>query len=102
MSNQGNRVYVGNLDTRITERDLEVDVWLVTTFAVNLSLSGHMRLSGFTSVSWLQDEFVRFGTLRSVWVARKPPGFGASVPCPRSTWPEEFNTLPELVEEGLH
>ena len=25
----------------------------------------------------LQDEFVRFGTLRSVWVARKPPGFGA-------------------------
>ena len=26
MSNQGNRIYVGNLDTRITERDLEV--WL--------------------------------------------------------------------------
>ncbi len=24
----------------------------------------------------LEDEFIRFGTLRSVWVARKPPGFG--------------------------
>ena len=24
-----------------------------------------------------QDEFIRFGTIRSVWVARKPPGFGA-------------------------
>ncbi|KAK9794899.1 hypothetical protein WJX73_000365 [Symbiochloris irregularis] len=23
----------------------------------------------------LEEEFVRFGTLRSVWVARKPPGF---------------------------
>ncbi|KAK9792256.1 hypothetical protein WJX73_010278 [Symbiochloris irregularis] len=23
----------------------------------------------------LEDEFIRFGTLRSVWVARKPPGF---------------------------
>ncbi|KAK9916566.1 hypothetical protein WJX75_004299 [Coccomyxa subellipsoidea] len=40
----GTRIYVGGLDTRITERDLE-------------------------------DEFIRFGTLRSVWVARKPPGF---------------------------
>lgn len=24
----------------------------------------------------LEDEFIRFGTLKSVWVARKPPGFG--------------------------
>eukprot|EP00208_Stichococcus_sp_RCC1054_P007502 CAMPEP_0206134830 /NCGR_PEP_ID=MMETSP1473-20131121/237_1 /ASSEMBLY_ACC=CAM_ASM_001109 /TAXON_ID=1461547 /ORGANISM="Stichococcus sp, Strain RCC1054" /LENGTH=87 /DNA_ID=CAMNT_0053526455 /DNA_START=143 /DNA_END=402 /DNA_ORIENTATION=- len=23
----------------------------------------------------LEDEFIRFGTLKSVWVARKPPGF---------------------------
>lgn len=23
----------------------------------------------------IEDEFIRFGTLRSVWVARKPPGF---------------------------
>ncbi|KAK9845828.1 hypothetical protein WJX81_003729 [Elliptochloris bilobata] len=23
----------------------------------------------------LEDEFIRFGTIRSVWVARKPPGF---------------------------
>ncbi|CAL8468403.1 g7943 [Coccomyxa elongata] len=23
----------------------------------------------------LEEEFIRFGTLRSVWVARKPPGF---------------------------
>lgn len=23
-------------------------------------------------------QFIRFGTLRSVWVARKPPGFGTS------------------------
>ncbi|GBG67732.1 hypothetical protein CBR_g860 [Chara braunii] len=37
-------VYVGNLDHRVTERELE-------------------------------DEFRRFGVLRSVWVARKPPGF---------------------------
>lgn len=40
----GTRVYVGNLDPRITERELE-------------------------------DEFTRYGTLRSVWIARKPPGF---------------------------
>lgn len=38
------RVYVGNLDPRTTERDLE-------------------------------DEFRVFGVLRSVWVARKPPGY---------------------------
>ncbi|XP_057821097.2 serine/arginine-rich splicing factor RSZ21A isoform X2 [Cryptomeria japonica] len=38
------RVYVGDLDPRTTERDLE-------------------------------DEFRVFGVLRSVWVARKPPGY---------------------------
>ncbi|KAL6861161.1 hypothetical protein ACP4OV_016861 [Aristida adscensionis] len=38
------RVYVGNLDPRVTARELE-------------------------------DEFRAFGVLRSVWVARKPPGF---------------------------
>ncbi|PPD89239.1 hypothetical protein GOBAR_DD13835 [Gossypium barbadense] len=38
------RVYVGNLDPRVTERDLE-------------------------------DEFRIFGVLRSVWVARRPPGY---------------------------
>ncbi|KAL3691073.1 hypothetical protein R1sor_004724 [Riccia sorocarpa] len=38
------RVYVGNLDPRATERELE-------------------------------DEFRVYGVLRSVWVARKPPGF---------------------------
>jgi hypothetical protein len=26
----------------------------------------------------IEDEFIRFGVLRSVWIARKPPGFGAS------------------------
>ncbi|XP_044494849.1 serine/arginine-rich splicing factor RSZ21 [Mangifera indica] len=38
------RVYVGNLDPRVNERDLE-------------------------------DEFRMFGVLRSVWVARRPPGY---------------------------
>ncbi|XP_027345825.1 serine/arginine-rich splicing factor RSZ21 isoform X2 [Abrus precatorius] len=38
------RVYVGNLDPRVTERDLE-------------------------------DEFRFYGVLRSVWVARRPPGY---------------------------
>ncbi|KAJ4752951.1 hypothetical protein LUZ62_030464 [Rhynchospora pubera] len=38
------RVYVGNLDDRVSARELE-------------------------------DEFRVFGVLRSVWVARKPPGF---------------------------
>jgi len=38
------KVYIGNLDARVSERELE-------------------------------DEFMKFGTLRSVWVARKPPGF---------------------------
>ncbi|MQL85547.1 hypothetical protein Taro_018061 [Colocasia esculenta] len=38
------RLYVGNLDSRVTERELE-------------------------------DEFRGFGVLRSVWVARKPPGY---------------------------
>ncbi|KAM3358725.1 serine/arginine-rich splicing factor RSZ21A [Capsicum galapagoense] len=38
------RVYVGNLDPRITERDLE-------------------------------DEFRIYGVLKSVWVARRPPGY---------------------------
>eukprot|EP00268_Persea_americana_P016320 TRINITY_DN1772_c0_g3_i1.p1 TRINITY_DN1772_c0_g3~~TRINITY_DN1772_c0_g3_i1.p1 ORF type:complete len:222 (-),score=20.16 TRINITY_DN1772_c0_g3_i1:2103-2768(-) len=38
------RVYVGNLDSRVTERELE-------------------------------DEFWVFGVLRSIWVARKPPGY---------------------------
>ena len=27
----------------------------------------------------LEDAFIKFGTLRSVWVARRPPGFGE--PC---------------------
>ncbi|KAJ3679588.1 hypothetical protein LUZ60_017599 [Juncus effusus] len=39
------KVYVGNLDNRVSEKDLEV-------------------------------EFGAFGTIRSVWVARKPPGYG--------------------------
>ncbi|GAB4839823.1 hypothetical protein Ancab_020533 [Ancistrocladus abbreviatus] len=38
------RVYVGNLNPRVTERDLE-------------------------------DEFRFYGVLRSVWVARRPPGY---------------------------
>ncbi|XP_038713821.1 serine/arginine-rich splicing factor RSZ21-like isoform X4 [Tripterygium wilfordii] len=38
------RVYVGNVDPRVTERELE-------------------------------DEFRMFGVLRSVWVARRPPGY---------------------------
>ncbi|XP_072979363.1 serine/arginine-rich splicing factor RSZ21-like isoform X2 [Typha angustifolia] len=38
------RVYVGNLDPRVTERDLE-------------------------------DEFRYYGVLRSIWVARRPPGY---------------------------
>ncbi|XP_057521094.1 serine/arginine-rich splicing factor RSZ22A-like [Amaranthus tricolor] len=38
------RVYVGNLDARVSERDLE-------------------------------DEFRVFGVIRSVWVARRPPGY---------------------------
>ncbi|KAF5207603.1 Serine/arginine-rich splicing factor RSZ21 [Thalictrum thalictroides] len=38
------RVYVGNLDPRVSDRELE-------------------------------DEFRIFGVLRSVWVARKPPGY---------------------------
>ncbi|KAF5197239.1 Serine/arginine-rich splicing factor RSZ21A [Thalictrum thalictroides] len=38
------RVYVGNLDPRVTDRELE-------------------------------DEFRTFGVLRSVWVARRPPGY---------------------------
>ncbi|XP_026387307.1 serine/arginine-rich splicing factor RSZ21A-like [Papaver somniferum] len=38
------RVYVGNLDPRVSERELE-------------------------------DEFRVYGVLRSVWVARKPPGY---------------------------
>ncbi|XP_057419837.1 serine/arginine-rich splicing factor RSZ21 [Lotus japonicus] len=38
------RVYVGNLDPRVSERDLE-------------------------------DEFRLYGVLRSVWVARRPPGY---------------------------
>ncbi|XP_061371399.1 serine/arginine-rich splicing factor RSZ21 isoform X1 [Gastrolobium bilobum] len=38
------RIYVGNLDPRVSERDLE-------------------------------DEFRLYGVLRSVWVARRPPGY---------------------------
>ncbi|XP_043726114.1 serine/arginine-rich splicing factor RSZ22A-like isoform X1 [Telopea speciosissima] len=38
------RLYVGNLDPRVSERELE-------------------------------DEFRAYGVLRSVWVARKPPGY---------------------------
>ncbi|PNX86629.1 serine/arginine-rich splicing factor RSZ22-like protein [Trifolium pratense] len=38
------RVYVGNLDSRVSERDLE-------------------------------DEFRVYGVIRSVWVARRPPGY---------------------------
>ncbi|KAK4757787.1 hypothetical protein SAY87_019088 [Trapa incisa] len=38
------RLYVGNLDSRVSERDLE-------------------------------DEFRVFGVIRSVWVARRPPGY---------------------------
>ncbi|CAI0438666.1 unnamed protein product [Linum tenue] len=38
------RVYIGNLDPRVSERELE-------------------------------DEFRKFGVIRSVWVARRPPGY---------------------------
>ncbi|KAK0572789.1 hypothetical protein LWI29_037361 [Acer saccharum] len=43
-SKKMSRVYVGNLDSRVSERDLE-------------------------------DEFRVFGVIRSVWVARRPPGY---------------------------
>lgn len=40
---------------------------------------GHVRC-GSTITGLVTDfvflQFIRFGTLRSVWVARKPPGFG--------------------------
>ncbi len=38
MSNQGNRIYVGNLDTRITERDLEV--WRLSAAPATPSVAG--------------------------------------------------------------
>ncbi len=34
------------------------------------------NLPSSTAERDLEEEFIRFGTLRSVWVARKPPGFG--------------------------
>ncbi|EIE19414.1 hypothetical protein COCSUDRAFT_58700 [Coccomyxa subellipsoidea C-169] len=33
------------------------------------------NLPSSTAERDLEEEFIRFGTLRSVWVARKPPGF---------------------------
>ncbi|CAH2077357.1 unnamed protein product, partial [Thlaspi arvense] len=44
LSNKMSRVYVGNLDPRVTERELE-------------------------------DEFRVYGVIKSVWVARRPPGY---------------------------
>lgn len=34
------------------------------------------NLPSSTAERDIEEEFIRFGTLRSVWVARKPPGFG--------------------------
>ena len=36
----------------------------------------------------LEDAFIKYGTLRSVWVARRPPGFGElrRMALPDSSW----------------
>lgn len=44
---------------------------------VDVFIPGTTKGKGITSLSFrLLVQFIRFGTLRSVWVARKPPGFG--------------------------
>ena len=35
----------------------------------------------------LEDAFIKYGTLRSVWVARRPPGFGEACWAPLMAWP---------------
>ena len=70
------RIYVGGINPTLSEKDLEDEVPLCNIYVVGgtgaLSLTqSDARL--LTLVCW---QFIRFGTLRSVWVARKPPGFG--------------------------
>lgn len=84
------RVYVGGLDTRVTERDLEDEVccWVLRkmkeffcTFVAKLPFFSpqifHVAAQrrNLTAVYPFVFQFTRFGTLRSVWIARKPPGF---------------------------
>ena len=89
------RVYVGGLPPEINERELEDEVRCGAAMQVGLPSCGLegmrrrrprrlcMRQAGrawdqvaCASFPPLRPQFGRFGRLRNVWVARKPPGFG--------------------------
>jgi len=84
----GTRVYAGNLDERLTERDLEDEVRDKRESERETGSDGQRKKKGcqqtisrlfhalpppFTFL--LPPQFGRFGTLKNVWVARRPPGF---------------------------
>lgn len=63
---------VGNLPPGIPEREVEDEVCLSSS-------AFHGCLHKFWNTAEVMIvvlQFIRFGTLRSVWIARKPPGFG--------------------------
>lgn len=53
-----------------------MSIWSRVRLSPGLCASAGNLPSGIAERD-LEDEFIRFGTLRSVWIARKPPGFGA-------------------------
>jgi len=75
---QAARIYVGGIDPKLQERDLEDEV-ITPSASAEEGLpvdSCIMQRTGLEIKSEFLAQFIRFGTLRSVWVARKPPGFG--------------------------
>lgn len=65
------KVYIGEAPP-LSLRDCgRTDVIFVTLCCVPIG-----NLPGGTSEAEIEREFARFGTLATVWVARKPAGFG--------------------------
>ena len=66
------KVYIGTYLEYATHCEVLTDLQCMML----LAFTGN--LPGGTSEAEIEREFARFGTLATVWVARKPAGFGES------------------------
>lgn len=63
----GSRIYIGNLPADIAERDVRDEVRFLSA-----SWPGTVCLTNLPLLC--APQFERFGRVRTIWVARKPPG----------------------------
>eukprot|EP00887_Chlorella_sp_A99_P004427 scaffold30.g4427.t1 len=70
------KLWIGNLPPGIPERDVEIARRRIFACSLSQAGTGLKRAQHACPPPKTQDAFLKFGQLRNVWVARKPPGFG--------------------------